>query len=79
MTTEGFKRAAMKVIRDDDHAAALRMEGERLRAAIADLLKGTGFEIDYDHYDDPGKVVLQHVSHNPARGYVVDTEVPLDG
>lgn len=77
MATEGFKRAALKVIRDADHAEALKQYGEHLRAKIGKLLEGTGFEIDYDHYGDEG-VVLQHVSHHPARGFVVDVEIPLD-
>lgn len=60
---------------------AVAAQGERLKAAIFELLADTGYQLDFDTWGDDG-IVLRHYHQvkpndwRPSRGY--DHQVSLD-
>jgi len=62
-------------VRDEAHKEALEEQADRLRAGIAELMAGTGFELDIDTWNTGG-IVLRHWTPG-APGY--DFETPLEG
>jgi hypothetical protein len=69
---------AAKMARD-----VVEEQGRKLKEAIHELLAGTGYDLDFDHYGGSGIVLRHFHQRHPASfrqqpSYYFDHEVPLD-
>lgn len=57
--------------------AHLEADAERIRRGIADLLAGTGFELDIDRWGTGG-IVLRHFPNTEVNTFRYDLEIDLE-
>lgn len=72
--TEGFREARRRFEVNKAHYEAIKEHAQIIRKQIDQLLEGTGFELDVDHWGTE-KTVLRHFAPGATR---YDYEIPLE-